>query len=52
MDGFAVTVRLLDPPLHEFIPREKAQQEVIAKSLNISLDEFKKEQTFFMKVIR
>lgn len=42
MDGFAVTVRLLDPPLHEFIPREKAQQEVIAKSLNISLDEFKK----------
>ncbi|MDD5020613.1 MAG: pyruvate, phosphate dikinase [Endomicrobiaceae bacterium] len=42
MDGFAVTVRLLDPPLHEFIPREKAQQEIIAKSLNISLDEFQK----------
>ncbi len=42
MDGFAVTVRLLDPPLHEFIPREKAQQAVIAKSLNISLDEFQK----------
>ncbi|WP_372519261.1 pyruvate, phosphate dikinase [Candidatus Ruminimicrobiellum ovillum] len=41
MDGYAVTVRLLDPPLHEFIPREKAQQEIIAKSLNISLDEFK-----------
>jgi pyruvate,orthophosphate dikinase len=42
MDGFAVTVRLLDPPLHEFIPREKAQQEIIAKSLNIGLDEFQK----------
>jgi pyruvate,orthophosphate dikinase len=41
MDGYAVTVRLLDPPLHEFIPREKAQQEIIAKSLKISLDEFK-----------
>lgn len=41
MDGYAVTIRLLDPPLHEFIPREKAQQEIIAKSLNISLDEFK-----------
>jgi pyruvate,orthophosphate dikinase len=23
MDGFAVTVRLLDPPLHEFLPKEK-----------------------------
>ena len=41
MDGYAVTIRLLDPPLHEFIPREKAQQEIIAKSLKISLDEFK-----------
>lgn len=41
MDGYAVTVRLLDPPLHEFIPREKAQQEIIAKSLKISLDEFR-----------
>ncbi|MDD2523366.1 MAG: pyruvate, phosphate dikinase [Endomicrobiia bacterium] len=42
MDGYAVTVRLLDPPLHEFIPREKAQQEMIAKSLNITLDQFQK----------
>ena len=41
MDGYAVTIRLLDPPLHEFIPRESSQQEVIANSLNISLDEFK-----------
>lgn len=41
MDGYAVTIRLLDPPLHEFIPREKAQQEIIAKSLKISLDEFR-----------
>ena len=41
MDGYAVTIRLLDPPLHEFIPRESSQQEIIANSLNISLDEFK-----------
>ena len=41
MDGYAVTIRLLDPPLHEFIPREISQQEIIANSLNISLDEFK-----------
>jgi pyruvate,orthophosphate dikinase len=41
MDGYFVTIRLLDPPLHEFIPREDDKQKEIADSLNISLDEFK-----------
>ena len=32
MDGFGVTIRLLDPPLHEFTPNEpKAQQEMAEK---------------------
>jgi pyruvate,orthophosphate dikinase len=42
MDGFPVTVRLLDPPLHEFVPREEKQQEELAGSLNISIDDFRK----------
>jgi pyruvate,orthophosphate dikinase len=42
MDGFPVVIRLLDPPLHEFVPREKAKQEQLAKDLNISLEEFAK----------
>jgi pyruvate,orthophosphate dikinase len=39
MDGFPVVVRLLDPPLHEFVPREKAKLEQLAKDLNISMAE-------------
>jgi len=36
MKGFPVTIRLLDPPLHEFLPREKKRQEILAESLGIS----------------
>jgi len=39
MDGFPVVIRLLDPPLHEFVPREKAKLEELAKDLNISMEE-------------
>ena len=39
MDGFPVVIRLLDPPLHEFVPREKAKLEALAKDLNISMEE-------------
>ncbi|MGD2120940.1 MAG: pyruvate, phosphate dikinase [Gemmatimonadota bacterium] len=39
MKGFPVTIRLLDPPLHEFLPREKARQKLLAESLGISLEE-------------
>jgi len=42
MDGLPVVVRLLDPPLHEFVPRDPAKLEQLAKDLNISLDELAK----------
>jgi pyruvate, orthophosphate dikinase len=38
MDGFPVTIRLIDPPLHEFVPHEKAKQEELAKELGISAE--------------
>jgi pyruvate,orthophosphate dikinase len=37
MDGFPVTIRLLDPPLHEFVPHEESQQKEIADELGIPL---------------
>jgi pyruvate,orthophosphate dikinase len=39
MDGLPVTIRLLDPPLHEFLPQEDAQIEVVAKELGVSAKE-------------
>ena len=36
MNGLPVTVRLLDPPLHEFLPKTEKDVEDIAKELNIS----------------
>lgn len=42
MDGLPVTIRLLDPPLHEFIPHTKEKQEEIAKALNIDVTEIKR----------
>ncbi|MFA6355902.1 MAG: pyruvate, phosphate dikinase [Candidatus Omnitrophota bacterium] len=39
MDGYPVVIRLLDPPLHEFVPREREKLEQLAKDLNISMDE-------------
>jgi pyruvate,orthophosphate dikinase len=37
MDGLPVTIRLLDPPLHEFVPKEKKEQQAIAKSTGRTL---------------
>lgn len=37
MQGFPVTVRLLDPPLHEFVPHQLATQKELAEDLHISL---------------
>ncbi|MBU1996282.1 MAG: pyruvate, phosphate dikinase, partial [Candidatus Omnitrophica bacterium] len=34
MNGFPVTIRLLDPPLHEFLPHDAAGQKEMAKRLN------------------
>ena len=39
MDGRPVTIRLLDPPLHEFVPHEKAAQEEMAARLKIKVKE-------------
>jgi len=36
MDGLPVTIRLLDPPLHEFLPQEEYNQKEMAKKMNIS----------------
>ncbi|MEE8320003.1 MAG: pyruvate, phosphate dikinase [bacterium] len=41
MDGLPVTIRLLDPPLHEFLPKTDAELRVIAKELGVT---FKKLQ--------
>ena len=36
MDGLPVTIRLLDPPLHEFVPKTPADVKELAKELGIS----------------
>ncbi|KAA6338810.1 Pyruvate phosphate dikinase [termite gut metagenome] len=37
MDGFPVTVRLLDPPLHEFVPHDEKGQQEMAEAMGVSL---------------
>ena len=39
MKGLPVTVRLLDPPLHEFLPKNKEEISGVAKSLNLTFNE-------------
>jgi pyruvate, phosphate dikinase len=39
MDGKPVTFRLMDPPLHEFVPHTEDKQRVLAKELGISFEE-------------
>jgi pyruvate,orthophosphate dikinase len=39
MNGFPVTIRLLDPPLHEFLPHNEKDQQELAHSLNMSLEQ-------------
>ncbi len=41
MDGLGVTIRLLDPPLHEFTPNDEASQIEMAERTGISLDVIK-----------
>ncbi len=36
MDGFPVTIRLIDPPLHEFVPHESLQQQELAHKIGTS----------------
>ena len=35
MEGYPVTIRLLDPPLHEFLPKEPAEIEALARELKM-----------------
>ena len=39
MNGLPVTVRLLDPPLHEFLPKSESEIKDVAKSLNLETKE-------------
>ena len=41
MDGLDVKIRLLDPPLHEFVPHDKKGQETMAKDMNIPVEAVK-----------
>ena len=41
MDGFGVTVRLLDPPLHEFVPHQTATQKELADEMGLTLAQVK-----------
>ena len=41
MDGLPVTIRLLDPPLHEFLPHDEAGQAAMAKEMGVSFEEIK-----------
>jgi len=41
MNGLPVTVRLLDPPLHEFLPHDEENQQQMADHIGISIDDVK-----------
>ena len=38
MDGLPVTIRLIDPPLHEFVPHDRAKQTELAKELGLDVE--------------
>ncbi len=42
MAGLPVTIRLLDPPLHEFLPHQEAEFEEVAKAAGIGVDTLKR----------
>ena len=39
MEGLPVTIRFLDPPLHEFLPNKREEQAEIARELGVSVEE-------------
>lgn len=41
MDGYPVTVRLLDPPLHEFIPHEDSQLQELSNDMGVPFDKLR-----------
>ena len=42
MDGLPVNIRLLDPPLHEFVPHDAAGQATMAKEMGVTVEEINK----------
>ena len=41
MDGLPVTIRLLDPPLHEFVPHDEASQRAMAEEMGLPIEAIK-----------
>ncbi len=41
MDGLPVIIRLLDPPLHEFLPKENEEIEALSKDMGVAVDKLK-----------
>jgi pyruvate,orthophosphate dikinase len=39
MDGYPVNIRLLDPPLHEFVPHDLKGQEIMAEDMGLTVQE-------------
>ncbi len=42
MDGLHVNIRLLDPPLHEFVPHDAAGQEAMAREMGVSVEDIRR----------
>ena len=42
MDGLPVTIRLLDPPLHEFVPKAADKQAALAQALGVTVEDVRK----------
>ena len=42
MDGYPVNIRLLDPPLHEFVPHDAKGQEEMAKAMGVTVEYIRK----------
>lgn len=42
MDGLPVTIRLLDPPLHEFLPQTEKEIKKIAQEMNVAVEKLEK----------
>jgi pyruvate,orthophosphate dikinase len=45
MDGLPVTIRLLDPPLHEFLPHDEETQAALAKRIGITIEAVRRRVT-------
>lgn len=41
MEGYPVIIRLLDPPLHEFLPKEESAQKELAEDMGISVEKIR-----------